>query len=69
LKCVEAFKPIITRSIDLHGIMKEAELHAVSTVPILLTGKSGMGKELLARDIHAASPQGKRISGCFLPDF
>jgi two-component system response regulator GlrR len=65
LKCVEAFKPIITRSIDLHGIMKEAELHAVSTVPILLTGKSGMGKELLARAIHAASPRANGYPGVF----
>jgi len=57
LKCVEAFKPIITRSINLNRIMKEAALHAVSNVPILITGESGTGKELLARAIHAASPR------------
>jgi two-component system response regulator AtoC len=59
LKCVEAFKPIITRSINLLRIMKEAELHAVSNVPVLITGESGTGKELLARAIHDASPRAK----------
>lgn len=57
LKCVDAFKPIITRSVNLLRVMKEAELHAVSNVPILITGESGTGKELLARAIHDASPR------------
>jgi DNA-binding NtrC family response regulator len=61
LKCVEAFKPIITRSINLLRIMKEAELHAVSNVPVLITGESGTGKELLARAIHDASPRAKHL--------
>ena len=50
-----AFVPIITRSKEMYRIMKEAELHARSDVPILITGESGTGKELLARAIHAAS--------------
>ncbi len=61
LKCVEAFEPIITRSINLFRIMKEAELHAVSNVPVLITGESGTGKELLARAIHDASPRAKHL--------
>jgi len=61
LKCVEAFEPIITRSINLLRIMKEAELHAVSNVPVLITGESGTGKELLARAIHDASPRAKQL--------
>jgi DNA-binding NtrC family response regulator len=53
----EAFKSIVTRSDTLLRILKQAELHAVSDVPILITGESGTGKELLARAIHAASPR------------
>jgi transcriptional regulator with PAS, ATPase and Fis domain len=40
-------------------ILKEAELHATSPFPVLITGESGTGKELLARAIHAASPRSK----------
>ncbi len=55
----EPFKPIITRSQKVLKVLKEAELHAGSDVPILITGESGTGKELLARAIHAASPRSK----------
>jgi DNA-binding NtrC family response regulator len=55
----EAFEKIITRSEKILRILKEAELHAVSDVPILITGDTGTGKELLARAIHAASPRAK----------
>jgi len=54
---VEAFKPIITRSAKVIKILKEAELHAGSDVPVLIAGESGTGKELLARAIHSASPR------------
>jgi DNA-binding NtrC family response regulator len=53
----EAFAPIITRSRKVVRILKEAELHAASTFPVLITGESGTGKELLARAIHQASPK------------
>jgi transcriptional regulator with PAS, ATPase and Fis domain len=51
------FKPIITRSQKVLKVLKEAELHAGSDVPLLITGESGTGKELLAWAIHAASPR------------
>ena len=51
------FKPIITRSEKVLRVLKEAELHAGSDVPVLITGESGTGKELLARAIHMASPR------------
>jgi DNA-binding NtrC family response regulator len=51
------FRPIITQSKKVMRILKEAELHASSLVPVLITGESGTGKELLARAIHSASPR------------
>lgn len=51
----EAFSAIISQSEKMFRIMKEAELHAASNVPVLITGETGTGKELLARAIHKAS--------------
>ena len=56
---VEAFRSIITRSPKVLKILKEAELHAASDIPILITGESGTGKELLARAVHCASSRTK----------
>lgn len=55
----EAFQSIITSSPRMIRILKEAELHAGSNVPILITGGSGTGKELLAKAIHLASSRAK----------
>lgn len=60
----KAFEQIITRSPGILAVLKEAELHAVSNVSILITGESGTGKELLARAIHLASD---RANGPFIP--
>jgi two-component system response regulator AtoC len=60
----EAFRGILTRSASVLRVLKEAELHAASDVPILITGASGTGKELLARSIHRASPRRDHV---FLP--
>ncbi|MEJ2657701.1 MAG: sigma-54 dependent transcriptional regulator [Desulfobacterales bacterium] len=60
----DAFKGIVTGSTSVLRILKEAELHAISDVPVLITGESGTGKELLARAIHAASP---RAASVFTP--
>ncbi|MEE8540370.1 MAG: sigma 54-interacting transcriptional regulator, partial [Desulfobacterales bacterium] len=48
-----------SRSPKIFRVLKEAELHAQSDVPVLITGESGTGKELLAQAIHAASPRSK----------
>ncbi len=53
----EAFAGILTASAALRKVLKEAELHAASDMPMLITGESGTGKELLARAIHRASPR------------
>jgi two-component system response regulator AtoC len=57
LKNPEAYEMIKTTDTKIQRILKEAELHAVSNVPILITGESGTGKGLLAAAIHKASPR------------
>jgi DNA-binding NtrC family response regulator len=59
-----AFKSIITRSSKMFSLLREAELHALSEMPVLITGETGTGKELLARAIHDVSPRAK---GPFTP--
>ncbi|HYA13463.1 MAG TPA: sigma-54 dependent transcriptional regulator [Syntrophales bacterium] len=60
----EAFENIVTRSVNVLRILKEAELHSVSDVAVLITGESGTGKELLAKAIHMAS---SRANSTFMP--
>jgi DNA-binding NtrC family response regulator len=55
----KAFQPIVTGSSSVQKILKEAELYAHSNIPILITGRSGTGKELLARAIHEVSSRAK----------
>jgi DNA-binding NtrC family response regulator len=56
-----AFDPIITQSDSVLRVLKEAELHAPSDIPILITGESGTGKELLAKGIHLISNRRDQI--------
>ena len=55
----EAFAEIITESPEMLLQLRETELHAASDIPILITGETGCGKELLARAIHRASNRAK----------
>ncbi len=54
-----AFQAIITRSPKMYGILREAELHAASEIPVLISGETGTGKELLAKAIHKASSRAR----------
>jgi DNA-binding NtrC family response regulator len=49
------FKDIVTRSPRMHGVLRTAQKAAASTIPVLIEGESGAGKELIARAIHGTS--------------
>ena len=60
----EAFKNFVTVDPHTLRLLREVELHAGSRIPILITGETGAGKEVLARAIHAAS---RCAAGPFVP--
>src|SRR5205814_2015707 len=49
------FADIITRSENMTGVLHIAQKAAASTIPVLIEGESGVGKELFARAIHGSS--------------
>lgn len=55
LECPEAFAPIVTSNKAMRSIFQYIEAVAKSTQPILITGESGVGKELVARAVHTLS--------------
>jgi DNA-binding NtrC family response regulator len=57
------FSDIITRSEGMSGVMRTAQKAANSTIPVLIEGESGVGKELFARAIHGS---GERKSKPFV---
>jgi DNA-binding NtrC family response regulator len=48
------FKDIITKSPSMHAVLRMAEKAAASSIPVLVAGESGVGKELIARAIHGS---------------
>src|ERR1700759_2268455 len=48
------FSDIITRSDAMTGVLRTAQKAATSSIPVLIEGESGVGKELFARAIHAS---------------
>ncbi len=57
------FNDIITRSKSIHRCKKLALKYASTDFPVLITGESGVGKELFAHSIHHSS---KRSNGPFI---
>jgi DNA-binding NtrC family response regulator len=55
LERADAFSDIITCSNKMRGIFQYAEVIARSRQPILITGETGVGKELMASAIHRLS--------------
>jgi len=57
------FADIITRSEAMSAVMRTAQKAAASTIPVLIEGESGVGKEMFARAIHGS---GERKSKPFV---
>lgn len=55
LRRPEAFTRIITRSANMHTIFQYIETIAPARQPVLVTGETGTGKELIAQVIHQLS--------------
>ena len=48
------FADIITRSENMAGVLRTSQKAAASSIPVLIEGESGVGKELFARAIHGS---------------
>jgi DNA-binding NtrC family response regulator len=49
------FRDLVSRSPQMQSVMRTAEKAAASSIPVLIEGESGVGKELIARAIHGSS--------------
>jgi DNA-binding NtrC family response regulator len=58
-----AFSSIITKSKKMYSIFRYIEAIAESLKPVLITGETGVGKELISRSIHEISG----VKGQFVP--
>jgi DNA-binding NtrC family response regulator len=52
---VMTFRDLVSGSADMQRVIRLGERAAKSTIPVLLEGESGVGKELVARAIQGAS--------------
>jgi len=55
LEYPEAFRSIVAESSGMRSIFQYVETIAKSRKPVLITGESGVGKELIARAVHSLS--------------
>src|SRR6056297_152272 len=63
IKYHEAFSTIITRHKKMHTIFRYIEAISSSSEPVLITGESGVGKELVAKAVHLLSrPHGPWVA-------
>jgi DNA-binding NtrC family response regulator len=59
----EAFAEIVTQNTTMHALFRYVEAIARSPQPVLITGATGTGKELMARAVHRlAAPRGDFVA-------
>src|SRR3989475_667704 len=58
------FESMVARSSAMHQVFEVVEKVAVARTTVLITGESGVGKELVARAVHGKSP---RAQAPFVP--
>ena len=59
----EAFAEIVTQNTTMHALFRYVEAIARSPQPVLITGETGTGKELMARVVHRlAAPRGDFVA-------
>ncbi len=59
----QAFAEIVTQNTAMHALFRYVEAIARSPQPVLITGETGTGKELMARAIHRlAAPRGDFVA-------
>jgi DNA-binding NtrC family response regulator len=59
LKFPEAFSELVTANAEMQAVFRYVEAIAGSREPVLITGESGVGKDLIARAIHRlCTPEG-----------
>ena len=63
LKHPEAFSHIITNSSVMRSVFQYVEAISISPQPVLITGETGVGKEMIAKAVHKLSNQ----RGDFVP--
>jgi DNA-binding NtrC family response regulator len=61
LKSPDAFSKIITNDKTMRSIFQYVEAVAQTSLPILITGETGVGKEVMANSIHLASQRTGRF--------
>jgi formate hydrogenlyase transcriptional activator len=60
LERLEASSELVARSVAMRDALARAHLVAAHPTTVLITGESGSGKEVLAREIHRRSPRARR---------
>ena len=51
----EHFSDIVTRSSDMHALFQYIEAISTSPQPVVITGETGVGKEMIAKAVHRIS--------------